>query len=60
MIVAKINGMEYDAETEFSIKEKTGNKTSSSIRVRVDGQPTPKAGDIIEIIAEIQILNANS
>lgn len=52
MIAAKINGIEYDAETEFSIKEKTGNKTSSSIRVRVDEQPTPKAGDIIEIIAD--------
>lgn len=52
MIVARINGIEYDAETEFSIKEKTGNKTSSSIRVRVDEQPTPKAGDIIEIVAD--------
>lgn len=44
-----INGEVYETENDFSISEKSGNKTSSSVSVLVNGQPFPQAGDIIEM-----------
>ena len=49
---ALINGVEYDAETDFSITEQAGNKTSSTFNVVVYDQPTPKAGDVFELQAD--------
>jgi hypothetical protein len=49
LVQAYINGIAYEAENDFKISEKSGNKTSSSISVLVNGQPFPKAGDIIEV-----------
>ena len=46
---ALINGIEYDAQINFSISEQTGNKTSSDISVVVNNQPFPVSGDIIEL-----------
>ena len=45
-----INGIEYGMLTDFSITEKSGNKTASTVNIEVcDGKPFPRAGDIIEI-----------
>ena len=44
-----INGIEYSAESDFTISEQAGNKTSSSVSVVVDNQPFPVAGDVIEV-----------
>ena len=49
MVQAYINGITYEAENDFKISEKSGNKTSSSISILVNGQPFPQAGDIIEL-----------
>ena len=46
---ALINGTVYDAESNFSISEQMGNKTSSTISVLVEDQPFPTAGDVIEL-----------
>lgn len=43
-----INGIEYEAERDFSIVEQAGNKTASEISVVVENQPFPRAGDVIE------------
>lgn len=44
-----INGVEYEAQRDFSITEQTGNKTMSEISVLVESQPAPVAGDVIEL-----------
>lgn len=52
MLIATINGVNYEALRDFSIDEQTGNKTSSTISVVVEDpltQPIPLAGDIITL-----------
>ena len=45
-----INGIEYMAlSSGFLISEQMGNKTATDISVRVDSQPFPTAGDVIEV-----------
>lgn len=44
-----INGIQYEASTTFRITEQMGNKTATDISVRVDDQPFPVAGDVIEV-----------
>lgn len=50
MIICEINGIQYEFLHDFSISEQAGNKTASDISVKVDTQPVPKAGDVIELI----------
>ena len=52
MLYAYINGVQYDAEWDFEISEQSGNKTSTSISVRVEDQPIPLSGDIIQLVDE--------
>jgi len=50
MIECRINGVPYALQFPFSISEKAGNNTSSTILVEVaDGQRIPVAGDLIEL-----------
>ena len=49
MLTAYINGIAYQAQRDFYITEQSGNKTVSRIAVLVESQPTPLAGDIIEL-----------
>lgn len=44
-----INGVEYKLEGSINIQEQVGNNTSSTIRVLVEDQETPKSLDIVEI-----------
>lgn len=44
-----INGTPYEMTRSFYIQEQSGNKTQSEVQVLVESQPTPVAGDIIEI-----------
>ncbi len=52
MISCLINGESYDMLVPFTIAEKLGNNISSNIAVRVDDQPVPKAGDLIEVVED--------
>lgn len=45
----EINGVQYKALRDFVITEQTGNKTISTIKVLVEDQPVPVAGDVIEL-----------
>ncbi len=56
MITCLINGESYDMLVPFTIAEKLGNNISSNIAVRVDDQPIPKAGDLIEIVEDGETL----
>lgn len=49
MLKAYINRYPYELASDFEISEKTGSKISSTFTVRVDGQPFPRAGDILEV-----------
>ncbi len=49
MIYSYINKIKYQMDTQFSIIEQIGNSVQSTITVKVDDQPIPKAGDLIEV-----------
>lgn len=44
-----INGIAYEADRNFSVSQKVGNKTSSEIVVDVGSLAIPVSGDIIEL-----------
>lgn len=53
MMKIQINGEEYEASRDFMLSEQAGNKTASTIYVRVGaGQSVPRAGDIITVLDE--------
>ena len=49
MIQAKINGVVYQMLSSFSITEKAGNKTTSEIKILLEDQELPLAGDVVEV-----------
>ena len=49
MIQAYINNIPYDMTRDFLLTDMVGNKSTSEITVRVDDQPLPRAGDMVEI-----------
>ena len=49
MIKCTINNIEYRLHDNVSIKEHLGNKTNTSLTIRVDDQEIPQAGDIIRV-----------
>lgn len=44
-----INGIEYKADSNWSITEKVGNPTASTFKVLVEEQPIPQAGDVVTL-----------
>lgn len=50
---AYINGIEYNATIDWSISEKVGNPTSSSLKVLVEEQPVPQSGDVVEFKTDL-------
>ncbi len=52
MIKCFINGIGYELIKPFTIAEKLGNKISSKIKIKVDDQRIPKAGDLIELVED--------
>lgn len=52
-MTVKINGVVYETSRDFSLSEQAGNKTASTISVKVGaGQAAPHAGDIITVLDE--------
>lgn len=52
-MVVKINNEVYEASRDFILTEQAGNKTASTIAVKVGtGQPVPRAGDIVTVLDE--------
>lgn len=49
MIQTYINNIPYDMGRDFLLTDMVGNKSTSEITVRVDSQPLPRAGDMVEI-----------
>ncbi|MHB1152101.1 MAG: hypothetical protein ACYCWE_09610 [Eubacteriales bacterium] len=52
-MIVKINGVTYETSRDFSLSEQAGNKTASTIIVKVGAvQTVPHAGDIITVLDE--------
>lgn len=52
-----INGIEYEMRVDkFNIVDALGNKASSTISVKVNSQPIPRAGDIVILTLNLKML----
>lgn len=56
MLKAYINGIEYAVTRDFVINEQLGNKGTTQIKVKVDEQPIPAAGDVITLESDGRVL----